>query len=241
MKENYQIKSYGITDTGLKRQHNEDFILLNKNKNLFILADGLGGHNAGEIASSEACMFFNKAFDPGDEQIKNTYNALFKEVNRKIYSLGMENLAYTGMGTTLICCYIKGGIAHFGHIGDVRGYIFRKGYFIQLTEDQSAVAELVKKELITEEEAKNHPLKNIVSQAIGSEDSVSPGYVKEAVKKGDIIMLCSDGLWGMLEDSIIRTELQKKAPLKKKAENLLKMANEAGGIDNISHILVQIT
>lgn len=233
--------SYGITDVGRIRIENEDFYIINKQKDLFILADGIGGHNAGEIASKLACSFFEKNFNKDDIQqndLKKYLLDIFSKTNLKVHSESKVKDELQGMGTTLITCYLEGGFAHICHVGDVRAYLLNNEKLHKITEDHTPVANMMKNGLITEEEAKNHPFRNRINKAIGIQEEVIPAYNKIKINVHDILLLCSDGLWGMLNESDISDILMDTGTIMDKSNKLLNKANENGGNDNITLILI---
>ena len=240
---------YGVSDIGLKREQNEDYIIIpNENEpiKLFILADGMGGANAGEEASKIAAKTVK-------EYIKNNFIKIERdkigleglirraivEANKKVYSLSKEFAKYKGMGTTLIVVLIYRGRMHIGHVGDSRVYRIRQNVFRQITKDHSYVQALVREGSISLEEAKVHPQKNILTKAIGAEEKISPDIITKGFVKGDIILMCSDGLTNMLDDKYIYEIIMKNVfDINVACNKLIEAANDNGGLDNVSAIII---
>ena len=238
---------YGLTDVGINRDNNEDYFLVNPPKNLFIVSDGMGGHNAGEVASLNATIAVNDHFTPeilaeikGDRiKINDELNDCLYIANQKILDLAENNTGYQGMGCTLVVALVERGALHIGHVGDTRAYLCDEDGIKLLTTDHSKVMELVKAGQMTLEEARQSPLKNELSQAIGSPLSIIPGYNYQDLKNGDKVLLCSDGLWDMLSDEEIYQIVNQTLPAKTICEELVQRANDAGGHDNITMILFE--
>ena len=238
---------HGITDVGMDRDNNEDYFLVNPSKNLFIVADGMGGHNAGEVASLNATEAVNDHFTPkiladiqGDRiKINDELNDCLYIANQKIVDMAENNVSYQGMGCTLVVALVETGGLHLGHVGDARAYLcYEKGINL-LTTDHSKVMDLVKAGQMTLEEARQSPLKNELSQAIGSPLQIIPDYNYHPLKNGDKILLCTDGLWDMLADEVIFQIVIQKQTIKSICEELVQKANDAGGHDNITVVLFE--
>ncbi len=233
-------KGFGITDKGKQRKNNEDFLLLNESKSLYIVADGMGGHKAGEVASQLSCEYFIKYFNANFNNIKEHLFEIFNQTNNLVFNEAQKQDELSGMGTTFIACHIESNNAHFVHAGDVRAYLFRKNNLKQLTEDHSTIALMLKNKLITKEEAKEHPLRNNVNKALGIDENIKPDYTHLKILQNDLILLCSDGLWGMIDDEIIQNILKTTKNIELKTKELIKNANNAGGKDNITALLIKI-
>jgi protein phosphatase len=238
---------HGLTDVGMDRDNNEDYFLVVPDKNLFIVSDGMGGHNAGEVASLNATEAVNNHFTPatlseikGDRiKINDELNDCLYVANQTILDLAENNASYKGMGCTLVVALVERGALHVGHVGDARAYLCDANGIKLLTTDHSKVMELVKAGQMTLEEARHSPLKNELSQAIGSPLSVIPDYNYHDLKTGDKVLLCSDGLWDMLSDDEIYRVVQQAKPARLICEELVHHANDAGGHDNITVVLVE--
>jgi serine/threonine protein phosphatase PrpC len=236
----YILHSYGISDPGKQRENNEDFFLIDNNQQLYMVADGMGGHNAGELASQTACRTFSELFTPTADGIKAQLVSCLQKTNALIYEKSNEDISLHGMGTTLVICYCHDGQVHICHAGDSRAYLFRDKKLVQLTEDHSAVALMVKQGYITKEEAMDHPLKNRITKAVGTMPDVEPDYMSLPIQEDDILLLCSDGLSNMVRDQEMETILSSREHVKGKTKMLVQLANERGGLDNITVVLVEI-
>ena len=238
---------HGITDMGKSRDNNEDYFLVNRSKNLFIVSDGMGGHNAGEVASLNATEAVNDHLTPeilaeikGDRiKINDELNDCLYIANQKILDMAENNTSYVGMGCTLVVALVETGALHIGHVGDSRAYLCDENGPNVLTTDHSKVMELVEAGQMTLEEARQSPLKNELSQAIGSPLPIIPDYNYHPLKNGDKVLLCSDGLWDMLADEEIYRIVNQAQPAKSICEELVKKANDAGGHDNITVVLFE--
>ncbi|MEJ2663218.1 MAG: Stp1/IreP family PP2C-type Ser/Thr phosphatase [Spirochaetia bacterium] len=234
-----KITAYGQTHQGLVRSNNEDFFIINNQKSLFLLADGMGGHNAGEVASKEACRLFDKDFNPDSGDIKSHMREVFVKTNGLIYEQAAKIRDLEHMGATFIVCHIRESIAHILHAGDVRGYHFRSHKLKQVTADHSVVGELVKQGQLSQKEARQHPLKNRVTKAVGPRETIDPDYNKVELRADDMVLLCCDGLWNMVEDKNIGTVLKSEETIENKTGELINQALAGGGDDNITVLLIQ--
>ena len=235
--------SIAKTHVGKVRPNNEDCYLL-KPPYLYVIADGMGGHSAGEVASKSAIDYVNEKLDLENlaaPEIISCLRDFTKMINLQIYSMAQQDKELNKMGTTLIIAYIKNEELYYAHVGDSRLYIFRQGLLQQITVDHSLVVEMLKKGLITSQEAEHHPNKNVIMRAIGAQDDVEvdTGYIK--IEKDDIILLCTDGLSNMLSDSELEKILAMSADCESIAEELIHAANDAGGLDNITLVLCKNT
>ncbi len=243
------------TDAGMVRSHNEDSIAADAAHGLVILADGMGGYNAGEVASGMATTVIATemaqalaseradAIDPATR--KSKAEVLLREqilkANTSIYQAAQSQPQYAGMGTTLVACVFYDNQVVVAHLGDSRLYRSRGDAFEQLTRDHSLLQEQVDSGLISPEQAKYAQHKNLVTRALGIDSSVDPELGKFATRPGDLYLLCSDGLCDMVSDEDIGLTLQALgANLKLAAQQLVQMANDNGGRDNVSVILVRI-
>lgn len=228
------------TDKGMTRASNQDYVLslISSKYTLLVVADGMGGHNAGEIASKMAATtirdFIFEKYSSYEDKEELIRDAILKS-NSAIYleQKGEEKLK--GMGTTATCCIVSGNHLYIGHVGDSRAYIINSDGIRKITVDHSYVQELVKNGSITEDEAQNHPQRNLVLRAVGLEENVVIDTMIEKIQDRDIIMICSDGLTSYVNnDEICEIILNRK---KEAAEELVHLANERGGRDNISVII----
>lgn len=243
------MQYYGVSDIGRKRKENQDRIYLPKEEcepKLFILADGMGGANAGSVASSTAIEFirgyieerWNKIFLDRISIEKLIDEAIVK-ANDFVYAKSKNTQEFAGMGTTVIVAIIFKNKVYLGHIGDSRVYRIRKNIIRQLTKDHSYVEALLQSGSITKEEAKNHPQKNVLLKVLGCEENVKPDIITKGFLKGDVLLICSDGLTNMMEQNeIYNTILENIDNPETACEKLVEKANVVGGYDNISAILV---
>ena len=243
------MRFYGITDIGKERSINEDVILIpseSEELKVFVLADGMGGANAGEVASkiaSDTCREYFIAHiektqnDP--YEIRELIREAVMEANKKVIEKSTSDSNCKGMGTTLIIVYVYKNKIYVGHVGDSRVYRIRKNIIRQLTKDHSFVQELVNSGTITKQEAKNHPRKNVLTKVIGYEENIKPDVITKGFLKDDVILICSDGLSNMLDDSMIYEIIVKNmSDINIMTKKLVEEANEAGGVDNISVITI---
>jgi protein phosphatase len=229
-----------ISDKGLAREKNEDALLANSATGLFAVADGMGGHLAGEIASKLALKVLQEEL--GVQSYVDPLPALMaatEQANRQVYSLAVEKEEYGGMGTTLTACLIQGPTLYWTHVGDSRGYLVRDGKISQFTRDHSLVWDYVREGRITPEEAETHPYRNVLSRALGTEPTVLADTGKMPLQTGDLLVICTDGLTLHLADAEI-LELVTEGTLVSQANKLLDLVLERGGKDNVTCILIQI-
>lgn len=224
------------TDVGLVRAVNEDNYLLGDV--LFAVADGLGGHEAGEIASKMAVNMLEEYSpsdngDPADE-----LREAFNRINAAIYRRSTSDPSCKGMGTTLTALLIRDDVAYIGHVGDSRAYLVRNNVLYQLTEDHSVVSELVKVGMLTKNEAKVHPQRNLLTRAMGTLPAVDMEVINAKVEPGDRYILCTDGLSGAIDDSkILDVVMSKQAPTGV-VDQLIALANQNGGHDNVTVVAI---
>ena len=235
-----------LTDVGQKRTNNQDYVNLFINRagrTMIILADGMGGHRAGNIASEMAVTDLGAAWVDTQIDTVNEVREWFAEhleiENQKIYQMGRDE-AYKGMGTTLEALAIIDNQAIYAHIGDSRIGLIRGEEYHQLTNDHSLVNELLKAGQLTPEEAEAHPQKNIITQSIGQKDEIQPDLGIVSLEPGDYIVINSDGLTNMISGSEIYDIVTSDISLNDKAATLVRFANNAGGLDNITVALIAI-
>jgi len=235
------------SDKGLKRINNEDAFFVVPEQNIFMVADGVGGNNSGEIASrttiSKIVEYIrNNALEKDftEREIQDYFAKCIEKVNRNIYDLSKLQHENRGMATTVAIVYIDGGNAYVTNVGDSRAYLFRAGMLFQITEDHTYVNALIRKGIITKEEAQFHEKKNIITQAIGGEASTSPDFFCVPIVSEDVIILCTDGLHGEIEDDMIRKIAATHTSMPEMCTNLVNKANQYGGRDNITVICLKI-
>ena len=235
------MKYYYITDPGKVRDHNEDSVIITENDTkevMLAVADGMGGHLAGEVASSIAISHIGKRFKEissvgNKEDAFNWLNEIFSEVNAQIYKYTEEHPESKGMGTTLVVSILTDEFLLFGNIGDSSGYVIRGGKLHKITVDHTLVNLLVKSGDLTEEEAKEHPRKNVLMKALGAVTTVEMD-IFDVETDIDGILLCSDGLTNMLEEDQIMKVLEENLTIEEKLQKLIFKCNNRGGTDNIS-------
>jgi PPM family protein phosphatase len=224
------------SDPGRKRRRNEDAYVIQPP--LFAVADGMGGAQAGEIASRLAADALREAGDgDGEERVA----ALVREANRRVYERSRTDSAASGMGTTVTAALLEGDEVRIGHVGDSRAYLIRNGLLEQLTDDHSLVAELMRDGKLSQEEADAHPQRSVITRALGTDPDVDVDTLTIRTHPGDVFLLCSDGLTTMLEDTaILRIVEEQRDDLDRAARTLVSAANTAGGEDNITVVLFEI-
>lgn len=238
------LKAWGMKDVGRCRDVNQDYIYVSEEPvgnlpNLFLVADGMGGHKAGDLASEYTVLQVCEAVEKCMRDIPlQILKSAFQYANQKLIEKSWESPAYSGMGTTLVAVTVKDGTAYVANVGDSR--LYKIGDQIeQITEDHSLVEEMVRMGEISKEEARNHPEKNIITRAIGVTETVEPDYFDTRLEKGECLLLCSDGLSNMVSDSQIKDILDRRQDLRSGAEELVRTANLNGGKDNIAVVLIE--
>ena len=242
----------GLTNTGIVREQNQDAIVCSLNPvgifpNLFIVADGMGGHNSGDIASEMAidifCAYLRnprvaRLIEP-DFYLDLLITAAMK-ANKKVYDKSLSAKKYRGMGTTFTACSIVENKAYIVHVGDSRLYTIAPGHIVRITTDHNYVEEMLKMGAITPEDAKDHPNRNMVTNVLGVDPNVKIDGLVQDLTDVSMILICSDGLTNMLSDDEILEIVYGKGFVMERAETLVKAANKQGGSDNISVILISI-
>lgn len=237
-----RIEAAGATDTGQVRPANEDAYLVGDS--VFAVADGMGGHLAGEVASATALEpvreLDGKVYPDATDAVKALREAVVA-ANDQVSRMATDEPSYRGMGTTLTATMVEGKRVHIAHVGDSRAYLLRGGSFSQLTDDHTLVQHLVDEGQITREEAASHPQRSIVTRAIGVSREVDVDSMTLDLEPGDQLLLCSDGLTGVVDDQTIAQELSGRHAAQETLQRLVEAANEAGGPDNITAILLRVT
>ena len=238
------MRIYSATDVGQKRKMNQDYVFVSENPvgnlpNLFVVADGMGGHNAGDYASSHAVQTLVDEIrrDADFNPIKVIRHAI-ETANTEILERSRREEHLRGMGTTIVVCTVVGHYAYVANVGDSRLYVIQ-GEIHQVTKDHSLVQEMVRMGEIKPEEARNHPDKNIITRAVGVLPEVTADFFEISLKPGDEILMCSDGLTNMIEDDEIRHIVLGQRDIVEKAEKLIETANRNGGKDNITVVLIE--
>ncbi|MGH9027716.1 MAG: Stp1/IreP family PP2C-type Ser/Thr phosphatase, partial [Acidimicrobiia bacterium] len=228
-----QFQAQGITDVGRRRQGNEDGMLVNDDLGLLAVADGMGGHQAGEVASATALESLRASVASG-MAIREAIEA----ANAAVFEKASGDPALAGMGTTLTAGTLAAGdTLILGHVGDSRGYLLRDGELRQVTEDHSLVEEMVRDGRITREQAENHPQRSIITRALGVDPAIEVDVSPVDLRDGDRILLCSDGLTTMVPEDAIAEILRREPDAHTAADRLIAAANAAGGDDNITAVV----
>src|SRR5437763_1018397 len=250
------VKAYGLTDVGRQRQHNEDSFLVADEAKLFLVADGMGGHAAGEIASRIAVDSISEfivhtkeddgtwphAYDEHYTRTTNRLMAALRMANTRVLEAMRKDAKLRGMGTTVVAAMADHGKMSVAHVGDSRAYMIRNGKISRITSDHSWVYEQVQAGMLTEAEAEKHPLRNVITRALGGALQVTPDASEIECHSGDVYLLCSDGLTGMVpEEEILKLVTANADDLEKACQELIDTANARGGLDNVTAILVKTT
>ncbi len=238
-----------MTDPGLARDNNEDSLAFDEPTLTAVLADGMGGYNAGEIASGMATAFIKSELsrwltEAGDgakaREVRRAMEICVDNANRSIFNSANSNAHYAGMGTTLVVGVFRGDRLVLGHIGDSRCYRLRDGLLSQITKDHSLLQEQMDAGLITPEQAATSSIKNLVTRALGVDESVLLEVNEHEVQAGDLYLMCSDGLSDMANDDAICEIVSSELALEQKAKQLIDAANDRGGRDNISVLMIEV-
>jgi PPM family protein phosphatase len=251
------IEAYGLTDVGRRRKLNEDNFVVDPEASLYAVCDGMGGHNAGEVASKMAIETLESFIQKSHKEKEITWpygletelsfdgnrlKTAIKLANKRVYKAADNREDYTGMGTTVVAAVVSGNVATIGSAGDSRCYLFSGGQIKQLTRDDSWVSAAWTEGILTSDEIDKHPLRNVITKAVGAKDNIEIDVVEHTLAPGDVIMLCSDGLHAMISDEqILRVVTPFPEALEKAAFKLIDAANQAGGKDNVSVVLVRYT
>lgn len=234
-----------LTDVGQRRTNNQDYANQYKNKagkSMVFLADGMGGHRAGNIASEMAVTDLGAAWVATEistiNEVREWFAEYLEKENQQIHRIGQDE-EHKGMGTTLEAVAVIDDQVLFAHVGDSRIGLVRNGEYHQLTSDHSLVNALLKAGQITEEEAAHHPQRNIITQSIGQKDELQPDFGMVTVESGDFIAINSDGLTNMISGDEIRDIVVSDLSIEEKAKTLIRFANNAGGLDNITVVLIR--
>ncbi len=247
------IECAGLTDVGRKREHNEDSLLLAPRHGLVVVADGMGGHQAGEVASNLAISTIEQFFDTCaddpevtwpfrmDQTLDETANRLavaVKLANQRIRDAARTE-AREGMGTTCVAAQVGDGMARFAWVGDSRGYCWRDGALLPITTDHSLLNEMIRAGRLQPEDAHRFQHRNVITRALGMADSIDVEVATTPLEPGDVVLICSDGLTGMVDDARLAELLSSDVPLEAACQAMINAANSAGGSDNITVALVR--
>ncbi len=241
------LKFAADTDRGLLREINEDSCRIipgcSSSPYVFIIADGMGGHKCGEVASSMTVDYIgelirNNSCRFGSESMQQELSRIVEQANRAVYEKSQDSDEFSGMGTTLTMALIDGKMLTAAHVGDSRLYLVRAGEIRQLTEDHSYIGELLKNGTLTMEEAENHPRKNVITRAIGSSPEILVDIINQEIREDDIFVLCTDGLTNMICENEIYEIVRDNEP-ETACKKLIEAANRQGGDDNITVIVIK--
>jgi len=239
-----KITAAGLTDVGIIRSGNEDNFLMVPERGVFIVADGMGGHAAGEVASEMAVRIIARELgNPNgmsDAEAADRMRRAIHESNGAIFDRTLTEHDKRGMGTTATAMVVIGDHYLIGQVGDSRAYVLRDGAFIQLTKDHSYVQEQVDAGYLSPEEARTHPYSNVITRCVGANGEVQPDLYSGALRPSDLYMLASDGLTGMIDDADIKALLTSGQDPETLARELVAEANRRGGLDNITVILIRV-
>jgi len=251
-----KITHMGETNVGMKRAHNEDNFLVLPEENLYLVADGMGGHSSGEVASQIAVEAINNFFkatgqdseitwpykmDKNRPYDENRFIMSIKLANLRIHEAAQREARYRGMGTTVAGMVIVEGHVLTAHVGDSRVYLIRQGKISQITEDHSLLNDYIKAKKLTAEEIENFPHKNVIVRALGMKDTVLVDLSRQVVEVGDLLLGCSDGLNGMItDDEMLKIVTAMGDDLKKGCSDLIAAANANGGVDNTTVTLARV-
>ena len=232
------------TDIGIVRSGNEDNYLMLADRGIFIVADGMGGHAAGEVASEMAVQIISKELGSlrgqSDDQVGDRLRSAIKSANEAIFGRTLAEHDKRGMGTTVTVLTLLPNRYLIGQVGDSRAYLLREGELQQLTKDHSYVQEQVDAGLLTAEQARVHPYSNVITRCVGAGMEVTPDIYAGSLLTGDLVLLASDGLTGMLEDEHLTRILKSEGGPQKWVDRMITEANRRGGLDNITAIVVKI-
>ncbi len=250
-----KIRYAAKTDVGMKRTHNEDYFSLIEDEQLFLVADGMGGHASGEVASKMAAEtiseFYQRTREDEDvtwpykmdrslSYVENRLVCAIKLANLRIFETSCRDIRYKGMGTTIVSTLVVGDKVYVGHVGDSRVYRIRENGINQLTRDHSLLEDYKEaKPDMTEEEERNFPHKNVITRALGMRETVQVDIRAHQIKSGDVYLLCSDGLSGMVPDDQINQITGNAKSLERAVAELVDAANRAGGTDNVTTLMLQ--
>lgn len=238
-----RIEAWYLTDKGLRRDSNQDSCLVSKDKGFFVVADGMGGHSGGEVASSIAVETVDEVLSDDEAAERSPREVLtkaYETASHRIYDKAAnESPELSGMGTTMVMAYLRGPVIYVANVGDSRCYLFRKPYLWQITEDHSLINEQVRAGLLSEDQAKAMTGRNVITRSVGYEREVHADVIERQMQPGEIYLLCSDGLTGMVSDEKI-SEILNNHPPEKAARLCVEQALANGGDDNVTVLVLHI-
>jgi PPM family protein phosphatase len=237
-----RYQSWGISDKGLKREGNQDSFLIEDRIGVFIVADGVGGHFGGEVASALAVETVREVVShpkASEFQPRDVLVQAYEEASHRIFDRASQESKLSGMGTTMVMSYVRGTKIYIANVGDSRCYLYRKPYLWQLTEDHSLINEQIRLGVMTEEQAKQTIAKNVITRSVGFERDVFPDLIEREVSTGDTFIFCSDGLSGMVDDPEM-CNIMNTNSIEKACPALIQRALDNGGDDNVTVLVLQI-
>lgn len=234
------------SDKGISRQRNEDAYAILAEERLFLVADGVGGNNAGEIASRTAVeivgefLSINRLSQATEEDMCDLLDESLVHANQGVLDIGKKHPENLGMATTMVICHVREDKAHFLNVGDSRAYIFANDQLLQITEDHSYVNALIHMGVLSEEEAKHHKRGHVITKAVGADEEIAGDQYEVEIRNGDVILLCTDGLYGELSSEDIAEVMREEEDMQILIDRLVEKANEHGGRDNITAVAIKI-
>jgi serine/threonine protein phosphatase PrpC len=232
------LAAHGVTHPG-RRTSNEDAFLVDAHRGLFVVADGMGGHNAGEVASSLAVKAIGEFLADGTPASLNVLDEALRLANDHILTVAGEKPDYTGMGTTVAAVYIRDGEAVYAHAGDSRVYLWHQGELKQLTRDDSWVAAAMNGTAEDAREMEQHPMRHVLTKVVGLRPELQPSVAECAFIAGDVLLLCSDGVHGSVSDSTLQKLLASRKPVSALAESVVREALAHGATDNVTAVVIR--
>lgn len=238
------MQSYSVTDIGKKRKMNQDYVYRNDEPvgalpNIYIVADGMGGHRAGDYASRFSVEETVRQIRSSQETApREIIGKALRRVNSQLYFTSGHSEEMKGCGTTIVIAVVTGDELLCANVGDSRLYIIGESAIRQVTIDHSLVQEMIQAGSLTREKARRHPDKNVITRAVGAENYIDVDFFRTRLNRGDVLLMCTDGLTNMVEDERIRELVRQPGSLQERAQALIDMANEAGGVDNVSVVLI---
>lgn len=236
-----QIEMWCKTDKGLRRDSNQDSYLCDKELGLYVVADGMGGHSGGEVASAMAVKAVEEFISKNHTALnpRELLTKAYQEASRKIHERAAVEVRLMGMGTTMVLIYVKGSTLFIGNVGDSRAYLFRKPYYWQITEDHSLVNEQLRAGILREDQLANFANKNVITRSVGYEKDVQVDIIQREALPGDCYLICSDGFSGMVPDPVA-SDLINRTPVDKVSDACVAKALENGGDDNVTVMYLHV-
>ena len=234
------LESFGLTDPGCVRENNEDCFLIEESSKLFLVADGMGGAQAGEHASQLAAVTVGNVVSGISSPAESVLTSAFEQANREVFNAARNDFRLEGMGTTMVAVLGNGTKAYVASVGDSRVYLYHQGALRTLTEDQTWVNEIGRRIGLEEDQLKKHPMRHVLTMAIGVGESIRIHSSTIDLEQGMVFLLCSDGLHGVISDAEIENILQSGGELRQQAATLIEKAKQAGGPDNITTVLLRV-